>query len=94
MGDKVKEVQQDRANLRDAQFVAALTESKRSEQGEVLSTLDKLRATRASRGGVGAPLSIPLHLKEGANTIIITDATNAPDKVDFISDGVKITEKR
>lgn len=52
-----------------------LVEEKRREQGETLSVLDTLRRTRATRGGVGAPLQVPGHLKEGpGNLIVITDA--------------------
>lgn len=44
--------------------------------GETLSVLDKLRATRKSRGGTGAPLQVPGHLKDAAEGIgiVITDA--------------------
>lgn len=80
MGDKVKEVQQERAMLKEAQFKVALTESKRSEQNEIMRTLDQLRKTRAARGGVGAPLQQPVSLSEGRNTIIITDATDGIER--------------
>ncbi len=46
-------------------------------QGETLSILDKLRATRKMRGGVGPPLVVPGHLHDaaaGKPAIIITDA--------------------
>lgn len=45
--------------------------------GNILSTLDKLRATRKMRGGTGAPLIVPGHLAgaaAGKPSIIITDA--------------------
>lgn len=67
-------IHRDREALEKAQMTMALTEMKRSEQGEVLSVLDQLRRTRAARGGTGAPLQVPAHLQPGpSTTIIITD---------------------
>jgi len=46
------------------------------QHGQILSVLDKLRATRKARGGVGAPLIVPVHLQgaaDGKPSIIITD---------------------
>jgi hypothetical protein len=46
------------------------------QQDETRKVLDYLRKTRKSRGGTGAPLEIPPHLRdasEGAG-IVITDA--------------------
>lgn len=58
------------------ELTKVLLEEKRRQQGETLSVLDMLRKTRASRGGTGAPLEIPGHLKDAASGhgIIITDA--------------------
>lgn len=52
-----------------------LVEEKQREQGETLSVLDALRRTRKARGGVGAPLQVPAHLKDASKGtgIIITD---------------------
>jgi len=47
------------------------------KQNETRSVLDVLRATRKSRGGTGAPLQVPAHLKEAAEgkpSVVLTDA--------------------
>lgn len=52
------------------------------QHGDILSVLDKLRATRKARGGVGAPLVVPAHLRdaaEGKPGIIITDVDLSKD---------------
>lgn len=39
--------------------------------------LDELRRTRKARGGVGAPLEVPAHLRgvtDGSGLILVTDA--------------------
>lgn len=53
-----------------------VSEDLKQRQGETLSTLDALRRSRKSRGGVGAPLDVPPHLAGAAagQGIIITDA--------------------
>ena len=65
----------------DAQMAAAMTEHKREEFNETRSLLDQLRRTRAARGGVGAPLQVPLHLRDAAAGmgIVVTDADLDPD---------------
>lgn len=53
-----------------------MVEEKRKSQEETLSVLDVLRKTRKARGGVGAPLDVPAHLRgaaDGKPSIIITD---------------------
>lgn len=75
--DRQEIIHRDREALEKAQMTAALTEAKRAEQGEVLSTLDMLRRTRKARGGTGAPLQVPLHLQSSA-AIVITDADLKP----------------
>lgn len=59
-----------------AAIAEVLTADKKREHDTVKSQLDILRATRKSRGGVGAPLSVPAHLRSAANGhgIVITDA--------------------
>lgn len=66
-------IHRDRQALERAQIAAALTEAKRAEFDDTKSILDKLRATRKARGGVGAPLQVPNHLRPDT-AIIITDA--------------------
>lgn len=41
-----------------------LSEEQKQDHDKKLSILDALRRTRASRGGTGAPLQIPGHLKQ------------------------------
>lgn len=63
--------QQDQAAL--AELAA---QEKLKQFQETRAVLDTLRAARKARGGVGAPLGVPAHLK-GASTgrgIVITDA--------------------
>lgn len=48
-----------------------MTQDLQKRHGETLSTLDALRRSRVSRGGVGAPLDVPVHLQQA---IVITDA--------------------
>lgn len=70
-------IHRDREALERAQMAAALTVAKQAEQDEVKLTLDRLRATRKARGGVGAPLQVPIHLQSSA-AIVITDADLKP----------------
>lgn len=49
-------------------------EDLKRRQGEQMSVLDALRRSRKSRGGVGAPLSIPVHLRDGSQIVITDDA--------------------
>ena len=76
MNQKRADLENARAELHRAQLATALVEVKRAEQSEVLSLLDQLRRTRKDRGGVGAPLQVPAHLRDAAEGqgIIITDA--------------------
>lgn len=69
--DKIIHTQKE-ASVKDA-ITHVMVEEKKREQGVQLSILDELRRSRAARGGVGAPLAIPAHLKPGSD-IIITDA--------------------
>lgn len=56
------------------QLTQFLTEEKKKEMDKTKSTLDELRRTRRARGGTGAPLEIPRHLRAvDSNAIIITD---------------------
>jgi len=48
---------------------------KKKEHQDTLKTLDELRRTRASRGGVGAPLIVPPGLR---SEIILTDEDFKP----------------
>lgn len=51
-------------------------EQMRQQHGETLTVLDALRRSRKSRGGVGAPLQVPGHLRDAANgnpSIVVTD---------------------
>lgn len=59
-----------------------LVEQKAAEQKETLTVLESLRRSRKSRGGVGAPLDVPLNLKGAAKGmgIIVTDADMDPTK--------------
>jgi len=52
------------------------------EHNEVRKILDMLRKSRAARGGVGAPLKAPAHLRDAAAGIgvVITDADLNPNK--------------
>lgn len=47
-------------------------EELKRKHGETLSVLDALRRSRKSRGGVGAPLQVPAHLRDGTQ-LVITD---------------------
>lgn len=60
----------------------ALTEGRRAENDETKSLLDRLRATRKARGGTGAPLEVPAHLRDAASGvgIVITDADLNPPR--------------
>lgn len=49
-----------------------LTEDLKTTHGTTLSVLDALRRSRKSRGGVGAPLEVPGHLRPNTE-IVITD---------------------
>lgn len=51
-------------------IIKVLAEQTRSEQDETKKVLDVLRRTRAARGGTGAPLEVPAHLR---NPITMTD---------------------
>lgn len=79
---KRKQMEEDRHKLERAQITTALAEEKLREFGETNSVLDQLRRTRKSRGGVGAPLQVPTHLKDAAQGqgIVITDADLDPPK--------------
>jgi hypothetical protein len=48
-----------------------LVEEKKKEFDDNNRVLEALRRSRKSRGGVGAPLDVPRHLR---NSIVITDA--------------------
>jgi hypothetical protein len=58
-----------------------LLEEQKKAHDETRKTLDELRRTRKTRGGVGAPLDVPFHLKDAARGmgIIVTDADLNPD---------------
>lgn len=63
------------------QLAKFLMEERQKSMDETKSILDVLRSTRKSRGGVGAPLAVPAHLKDVSEgrPIIVTDADlNAP----------------
>lgn len=99
-GNKGKEpgkvIHSDKVALERAQLGMALTEAKRAEFDDTLSILDKLRATRKARGGVGAPLQVPLHLRAGTE-IVITDAdldaaARAVDKDQLEADAIEAME--
>lgn len=51
------------------------------EHNETRKTLEMLRKTRAARGGVGAPLTVPGHLRDAAagQGVVITDADLSPN---------------
>ena len=72
-----------REEILDAQMRMAVAEKKRIEHDEILSKLDELRRTRKARGGVGAPLQVPFHLRDAAGGygIVVTDADLNPDIV-------------
>lgn len=75
--NKPEIIHRDREALEKAQLTTALTEAKRAEFDDTKRVLDQLRATRKARGGVGAPLQVPLHLQSSA-AIVITDADLKP----------------
>lgn len=57
-----------------------LVEEKRRAQNEQLTVLESLRRSRKARGGVGAPLEVPVHLRGGP--VILTDALEeVPEQV-------------
>lgn len=58
-----------------------LLEDMTRNHNETRKTLDELRRTRVARGGVGAPLQVPTHLRDAAAGIgiIVTDADLNPD---------------
>lgn len=62
------------------QLTKYLSEQKRADFDKTKSQLDILRSTRKSRGGVGAPLEVPGHLRDAAEGrgVIITDADLKP----------------
>lgn len=66
----------DQKRVMHAEEVSGAAMDLHNRHGETLSVLDKLRATRKSRGGTGAPLQVPGHLKGAAEGvgIVITDA--------------------
>lgn len=77
MGRQQRNQEVDDKLARDKEQLAkASTEFLKAQQGETLSVLDMLRKTRKSRGGVGAPLVVPPHLRDAAKGegIVITDA--------------------
>lgn len=63
------------------QLTKFLTEEATQKHNEVRKQLDILRSTRKSRGGVGAPLTVPAHLRSvmAGRPIIITDEDLKPD---------------
>lgn len=80
-------------------IIKVLVEDKRREFNETNSALDILRRTRRDRGGVGAPLQVPAHLKSAANGvgIVVTDAdlrndTPLPRSLTHENVGVKVEE--
>lgn len=51
------------------------------EHQEINKTLEMLRKTRKARGGAGAPLQVPVHLRDAAagKPILVTDADLSPN---------------
>lgn len=66
--------------LEKAQMIGALTEMKQGEFNETNSLLEKLRRKRKAEGGSGAPLVVPMHLRDASagRAIIVTDADLDP----------------
>lgn len=66
----------DQAAANREAIAEVLTADKKRQFDETRSVLDVLRATRQARGGVGAPLIVPNHLRSAANGqgIVVTDA--------------------
>lgn len=54
----------------------------RFQHDDIKKKLDELRRTRKARGGVGAPLQVPAHLRDAAAGIgiVVTDADLDPRK--------------
>lgn len=79
MADRVSD--NDRAKMSNLQIASREVEPNMAEMyerhGDTLSLLDKLRATRKARGGSGAPLLVPAHLRDiasdDAKGVVITD---------------------
>lgn len=67
---------------KEDQKIAAEGSALAFEHNETRKTLEMLRKTRAARGGVGAPLKVPGHLRDAAagQGIVITDADLNPNK--------------
>jgi hypothetical protein len=68
-----------------------LVAAKKIEYGEQNKILDALRKTRAQRGGVGAPLKVPAHLRDAAAGvgIIVTDADLDPNSQSRLPPGLE-----
>ncbi len=87
-------VDEDRKKVQDPDALRHVQgEAITEKHNDVRRTLDMLRATRASRGGVGAPLQTPGNLSVGA-LVVVTDADLDPNKAAQINPRERNEEDR